>query len=174
MLENIPSCEAYLDHIVVYSSDWSTHMVTLREGFTSLEKASLMLNHAMCDFAKGSVLYLGQLVGLGKVHPAKISAIKKFPLPTSRKELRRFLGMTGYYLCFCKNLSSVAALLTDLTSPSKPFVWSEGCQQTFESLKGILSCTPVLSAPNSSLPFKLEIDVELGQEQCFSRRITMM
>lgn len=144
----------------MYSSDWATPTATLKEVFTSLENASLALNLAKCNLARGSVLYLGQQVGLQKVCPAdaKVSAIKEFPQPTTRRELRRFLGITGYYPWFCKNLSSVVAPLTDLISPSEPFVWSEGCQQAFESLKGLLCCTPVLSAPNFSLPFKLEID----------------
>lgn len=66
--------------------------------------------------------------------------------------------MFGYYRRFYKNLSSVAAPLTALTSPSKPFVWSPECQQSFESLTGILFCNPVLPAPDFSLPFKLEVD----------------
>ena len=55
-------------------------------------------------------------------------------------------------------MSSVAASLTALTSSSKPFVWSGECQQLFDSLKGLLCCTPVLSAPDFILPFKLEVD----------------
>nr|XP_033942279.1 uncharacterized protein LOC117449038 isoform X4 [Pseudochaenichthys georgianus] len=99
-------------------------------------------------------------VGRGKVCPAdaKIRAIASLPVPSTRRELRRFLGMAGYYRCFCRNFSSVAAPLTTLTSPSKSFVWSGECQQSFESLKGILCCTPVLSAPDFSKPFKLEVD----------------
>ncbi|XP_030271730.1 uncharacterized protein LOC115581049 isoform X3 [Sparus aurata] len=99
-------------------------------------------------------------VGQGQVCPAdvKITAIAAFPVPTTRRELRRFLGMAGYYRRFCKNFSSVSAPLTALTSPSKPFVWTPECQQSFESLKGILCCNPVLSAPDFSLPFKLEVD----------------
>ena len=113
---------------------------------------------AKCVFGKGTVLYLGQQVGQGKVCPvdAKVAVMAVFP--TTRRALRHFLGMIGYYRLFCKNSSSVAAPLTALTSPLKPFVWSSECQQSFESLKGILSCTPVLSAPNFSLPFKLEVD----------------
>jgi len=52
----------------------------------------------------------------------------------------------------------VAAPLTALTSPLKPFAWSSECQQSFEDLKWLLSCNPVLSAPDFSLPFKLEVD----------------
>lgn len=105
-------------------------------------------------------ILVSQQVGRGQVRPvdAKVSAIAAFPIPTTRRELRRFLGMAGYYRRFCKNFSSVAAPLTALTSPSKPFSWSSECQQSFENLKSLLCCTPVLSAPDFSLPFKLEVD----------------
>lgn len=160
VLGGVSNCRAYLDDIVGYSNDWASHMSTLREVFKCLSTASLTLNLAKCEFGKGTVLYLGQQVGQGKVCPidAKINAIAAFPVPTTRRELRRFLGMAGYYRRFCKNFSSVAAPLTTLTSPAKPFVWSSECQHSFESLKGILCCTPVLSAPDFSQPFKLEVD----------------
>ena len=52
--------------------------------------------------------------------------------PTSRRELRRFLGMAGYYRCFCKNFSVAVNPLTSLCSPKVPFVWSAECQYAFE------------------------------------------
>lgn len=160
VLGNVSHCKAYLDDIVVYSDDWNTHMATLRDVFKCLADASLTLNLFKCEFGRGSVLYLGQQVGRGQVRPvdAKTTAIAAFPVPTTRRELRRFLGMAGYYRRFCKNFSTVAAPLTALTSPLKPFAWSSECQQSFEDLKCLLSCNPVLSAPNFSLPFKLEVD----------------
>ncbi|XP_071061702.1 uncharacterized protein [Pseudochaenichthys georgianus] len=138
VLGHVPDCKAYLDDIVVYSKDWSSHMSTLREVFKCLSAASLTLNLAKCEFGKGTVLYLGQQVGRGKVCPAdaKIRAIASLPVPSTRRELRRFLGMAGYYRRFCRNFSSVAAPLTTLTSPSKSFVWSANQQ-----LIGICLCT---------------------------------
>lgn len=88
----------------------------------------------------------------------KIAAITAFSAPTTRRELRPFLGMAGFYRRFCKNFSIVAAPLTALTSPQKPFACSRECQQSFEDLKSLLSCNPVVSTPNFSLPFKLEVD----------------
>lgn len=160
VLRDVPHCKAYLDDIVIYSDDWNSHMATLRDVFKRLAEASLTLNLSKCEFGRGSLLYLGQQVGRGQVCPAdvKITAIAAFPEPTTRRELRRFLGMAGYYRRFCKNFSTVAAPLTALTSPLKPFTWSSECQQSFEDLKWLLSCNPVLSAPNFSLPFKLEVD----------------
>lgn len=160
VLGGIPNCRAYLDDIVVYTKDWASHLTILREVFKRLSAASLTLNLAKCEFGQGTVQYLGQQVGGGKVCPmeAKIITISTFPPPTTRRELRRFLGMAGYYRRFCKNFSSVAAPLTALTSPAKHFVWSDECQTSFESLKSLLCCAPVLSAPDFQRPFKLEVD----------------
>ena len=70
------------------------------------------------EFSKATVKYLGHIVGQGQVRPldAKIQTIVKFPIPTSRKELARFLGMAGYYRNFILNFSEIAAPLTNLLS----------------------------------------------------------
>ena len=70
----------------------------------------LTINLMKSEFGKATVKYLGHIVGQGQVKPldAKIQTIAKFPIPTSRKELARFLGMAGYYRNFCLNFSEIA------------------------------------------------------------------
>lgn len=89
---------------------------------------------------------------------AKVEAVLSYPAPTTRQELKRFLGLTGYYRCFCKNFAVVVAPLTRLCSPKIPFQWSGECQHAFEAAKSLLCSAPVLAAPNFSQPFKLEVD----------------
>ena len=98
VLAGVPDCTAYLDDVVVYSSDWSAHVNSLRTVFHRLVAASLTLNLAKCEFGKATVTYLGRQVGRGQVRPVeeKVVAITSFPVPTTRRELRRFLGMAGY------------------------------------------------------------------------------
>ena len=160
VLSGVPNCSAYLDDLVIYSSDWLEHLSTLRTVFTRLAEASLTLNLAKCEFGKATVSYLGKQVGQGEVRPidAKVAAITSYPVPTTRRELRRFLGMAGYYRSFCKNFSTVVAPLTSLFSPSVSFTWTQDCQHAFVSVKALLCGTPVLSAPDFQKPFKLEVD----------------
>ncbi len=105
VLGGVENCEAYLDDIVIYSSSWEEHVISLREVFSCLAGASLTLNLAKCEFAKATVVYLGKIVGQGQVRPvdAKISAVMEFPAPKNKRDLRRFLGMAGYYRGFCRN-----------------------------------------------------------------------
>lgn len=123
VLSGVNDCEAFLDDIVVFSSTWSNHLDTLQEVFCCLERASLTLNLVKCEFGKAVVTYLGKQVGQGQLCPlvVKGQAILDFPVPENRRQLRRFLGMCGYYPGFCKTFASVVVPLVDLSSPSRPF-----------------------------------------------------
>ncbi|KAL0153953.1 hypothetical protein M9458_050710 [Cirrhinus mrigala] len=160
VLSGVPDCEVYLDDIVIHSDDWVQHLETLKGVCKRLETASLTLNLAKCEFAKGTITYLGKQVGQGLVKPvdAKITAILQFPVPSNKRELRRFLGMSGYYRAFCPNFSTLVCPLTDLLSTKREFVWSTDCQFAFEAAKDLLCQAPVLSAPDFSKSFKLQVD----------------
>ncbi len=129
ILSDVPNSEVYLDDIVVYSDSWIDHLMSIEKVLKCLAAASLTLNLAKCEFAKGIVTYLGKQVGQGMVKPveAKISAILEFHVPCNKRELRRFLGMTGYYRSFCPNLSALVSPLTDLLSTNRRFLWTSDC-----------------------------------------------
>ncbi|KAI2644688.1 Retrovirus-related Pol polyprotein from transposon 17.6 [Labeo rohita] len=160
ILSDVTNCEVYLDDIVIYSENWTDHVKTLEKVFKCLTAASLTLNLAKCEFAKGVVTYLGKQVGQGAVKPveAKISAILEFPVPSNKRELRRFLGMSGYYRSFCPNFSALVSPLTDLLSTNRRFDWTNDCELAFNAAKDLLCHAPVLSAPNFKTPFRLQVD----------------
>lgn len=161
VLSGVPNCEVYLDDIVLYSSSsWSDHIQLILTVFERLRDASLTLNLAKCEFGKATVTYLGKQVGQGQVRPveAKIQAISEFPTPRTKREVRRFLGMSGYYRSFCRNFSDVVLPLTNLLRNSMDFQWSVDCEAAFQNAKTLLCSAPVLAAPNFDLPFKLEVD----------------
>lgn len=67
VLACVPNCNAYLDDLVVYSSNWSEHTTLLRTVFKRLARASLTLNLAKCEFGQATIAYLGKEVGKGQV-----------------------------------------------------------------------------------------------------------
>ena len=77
--------------------------------------------------------FLGHVVGQGMVTPitTKVEAIANFTIPTSKKELMRYLSMTGYYRRFCKNFSVIVEPLTRLLQKRHVFLWSPECQEAF-------------------------------------------
>lgn len=154
VVAGLEGCAVYLDDVVVYSEMWEQHVERIRSLFVRLRDAHLNINLAKCEFVKATVTYLGKVVG--QVHPVcdKVLAIDQFPPPTTKTELRRFLGMVGYYGNFCSNFST----LTNLLKLRVKFEWSQGCQQAFENVKMLLSTAPVLAAPQLDQPFQLDVD----------------
>lgn len=160
VLKGVHSCKAYLDDIVIYSNTWDEHQKTLSIVFDRLLKASLTLNLVKREFGKATVTYLGKWVGQGQVRPValKVQAIAEFAVPRTKRELRRFWGMTGYYRGFCKNFSDVVLPLTNMLCASQNFEWTAECQTAFDSVKTLLCSSPVLVAPKYECSFKMHVD----------------
>ena len=81
-------------------------------------------------------------------------------MPKTKKDVRAFLGLTGYYRKFIPEYATIAALLTELTKKEQPncLAWSSGCAEAFEALKRYLCTSPVLKCPNFERPFVLQTD----------------
>lgn len=84
-------------------------MERLRRLLTAMANAKLTINLLKSEWGHAKITFLGHVVGAGDVStiPAKVEAIKKFPVRKTRKEVMRFLGMGGYYRKFCPNISTV-------------------------------------------------------------------
>ena len=90
----------------------------------------------------------------------KIDAVANFPKPATKKDVRSFLGLTGYYRRFIPNYSMIALPLTDLTkkNASNSITWTRSCDKAFKELKCRLTRAPVLKSPDMQLPFILKND----------------
>jgi transposase InsO family protein len=151
----------YLDDLLVISSDFQTHIDTLKEVAHELQKANLTINVKKCKFLRKRVTFLGYDVGEGKVMTSaeKVKAIVEYPVPNTVRKVRRFLGMAGYYRRFVGNFAAISSPLTDrLKNPKGRFTWTPEAEAAFEALKKALSTAPVLSNPNFKKPFLLACD----------------
>lgn len=149
----------YLDDLLVLSHSFEDHLIHLSEVATQLRKAGLTINVQKSQFCLKKVDYLGYLVGEGtlQVNPDKIRAVDEFPIPKTQKQLRRFLGMTGWYQRFISNYSSVIFSLTELLR-GKSFEWNEQAQAAFENVKSKLCSAPFLIHPDYEKPFIVQCD----------------
>ena len=92
--------------------------------------------------------------------PSKIEAIKQIPVPKTVKEVRSFLGLSGYYRRFIKNYATISAPLTKLTTKTctTQFNWTADCENAFTLLKTCLCKSPVLVHPKFDREFLLQTD----------------
>ena len=88
---------------------------------------------------------------------AKVDCIRAWPIPKTIKELRGFLGLTGYYGSFIKGYGLICKPLTQLLK-KEGFVWDHKAQMVFEDLEIAMTIAPVLSMPNFELPFLIKTD----------------
>ena len=125
-------------------------------------EAGLTLKPKKCQFGMAECGYLGYIVGGGqvRVEQEKVMAVQNYPRPTSKKEVRSFLGLTGYYRKFIPQYASIAAPLTDLTRKASPnrVHWTSACEIAFSKLKELLCAAPVLRSPDFQKEFILQTD----------------
>ena len=91
-------------------------------------------------------------------NPAKVQAVQEFPVPTSVRGVRQFLGMASRFM---PGFAKIAAPLHALTWESVPFFWSMACQGAFLRLKDLLVTPPVLAFPNFTKSFVLHTDASI-------------
>lgn len=153
---------AYLDDIIIFSTSWKEHMDHLSAVLERIVNAGLTVKRKKCQFAMAECVYLGHRVGSGKVRPEdlKIKAIQDFDIPITKRQVRSFLGLAGYYRKFIPHYSSLAAPLTDLTRKVAPneVVWNTTCERAFQALKAALSSSPILQSPDFTKQFLLQTD----------------
>ena len=141
----------YIDDIIVFSKSFDEHLHHLEIVFQRLREAGIKLKPSKCDFGKSEVNFLGHVITKDGVmpDPEKIRAVKEFPIPTSVRELRSFLGLAQYYKRFVKDYSKIAATLNSLTGKKgNSFQWTPECDQAFNKIKEALTNPPILSYPD--------------------------
>ena len=156
----------YLDDVLVHSQTFEEHLAHLRLVFDSLRAANLTLTPSKCSFATKHVKFLGNYLSKEGVRPCKSNthAIDSFPRPKTQKQVRHFLGMSGFYRRYIKDYTRIAfplfKLLTKQGSDCRGTIsWNEDCERAFGDLKRALTTEPVLlKYPNPDKPYCLHTD----------------
>jgi hypothetical protein len=84
--------------------------------------------------------------------PKKVQAILDMRPPVNLIQLRSFIGSVNYYHDLWPRRAHTLAPLTKLTG-TKLFVWNDEQQETFETMKAIMSAEALLRYPDHNLPF---------------------
>lgn len=153
---------AYIDDIIIYSNDWGQYIKALQAVLQELRLAGLTANQGKCALGKTKNKYLGFLVGQGCIRllTDKVEAIRDYSPPWTRKQMRAFLRLASYYLCFRPRFVEVMATLTDLLKgrDNGPIWWDELCLEVFQKTQKALCQDVVLETPDFMHFFILQTD----------------
>jgi hypothetical protein len=129
-----------MDDILIYSSTLAEHVTLLQQVFEILRTHKFYVKLSKCSFAQQEVEYSGHTISAGGVatDTAKIQVVAQWVVPKSLKELRGFLGLTGYYRRFTRHYALISRPLTELLKKGVPFVWTVNTESTFQQLKQAL------------------------------------
>ncbi|CAL9706114.1 unnamed protein product [Knipowitschia caucasica] len=179
---NLKEVLVFIDDLIVFAPTLEEHEERLMKVLNRLKEYGLKLSVEKCMFFQTSVKYLGHVVSQEGVQtdPDKIKTLTTWPVPTNLKELRSFLGFSGYYRRFIEGYSAITKPLHDLTAgyppaqkrfagkvkqatylnPKKLFGdrWSDECQNAFETIIEKLTSAPVLAFANPQQPYILHTD----------------
>ncbi|GFW19924.1 retrovirus-related Pol polyprotein from transposon 17.6 [Trichonephila clavipes] len=137
---------SYLDDLVIPAKIEQEGLEKLKIIFEVAKKYGLEIKFKKCQFLKKKIEFLGLIVESGTIKPSptKTLAVRKFPEPTTIKQVQSFLGLTGYFRKYIKDYSKIAKPLSDLTRKENLFVFGTQQKEAFEKLKKIMFEGPIL------------------------------
>lgn len=127
-----------------------------------LQENKFVANRKKYSFGCRKVEYLGHIISAEGVamDPEKVSTVVDWPRPTTPREVRGFLGLTGYYRRFVREYGLIEKPLVSLLKKEapKPLVWTAAAEEAFSRLKKLLTEALVLALPQFDKPFVVECD----------------
>ena len=150
----------FMDDVISPATSFDDFLSKLELFLGRLLELGLRLRLDKCSFCQPSVAFLGHVItaaGLA-VDPRKTEAIDRLARPTTVPDVRRIMGMFGYYRPFVPHFAELAAPLHALTKKHSRYVWSPDCERSFLTLKRLLVSPPVLAFPDPHRPYILATD----------------
>nr|GEU41808.1 DNA-directed DNA polymerase [Tanacetum cinerariifolium] len=141
--------EVFMDDFLVLGDSFSSCLSNLDKMLKHYEDTNLVLNWERCHFMCKEGIVLGKKFSKSRIEVdrAKVIVIAKLPHPTTVKGVRSFLGHAGFYRRFIQDFSKIARPMTHLLEKETPFVFSNDCIDSFDTLKKKLTEAMILVVP---------------------------
>ncbi|XP_037931400.1 uncharacterized protein LOC119666190 [Teleopsis dalmanni] len=146
-LENQHKIISYVDEVIIASTSVDEGLTILKEFLNAMASAGLTLRPSKCSFMQTKVKFLGHVINNAGIQPGteKTRCIDEYPQPRNETEVRRFLGVTGFFRKFVKQYSLIAQPLSKFLKKNHQFIWEEEQNNAFKLLKAAITSQPVLT-----------------------------
>lgn len=154
-------CYVYLDDIIIIGHNLEDHLNNVCKVLERLAQFNLKIQLDKCEFLIRETEFLGHIVTSNGVrpNPEKIQKILDWKIPTNEKEIRQFLGLSGYYRRFIKDYSKITKPITKYLKKDIPINTKDPEYiASFTKLKHTIASDQILAYPDFNLPFILTTD----------------
>lgn len=153
----------FIDDILIFSKTFKEHIVHLSRLLEAIRTEGFRLKLTKCTFANNYAKYLGHIIENNSVRPLKdyLTAVKNFPVPETRKNIRQFLGKINFHHKFVPHSAIILDPLHNLLRKDVKFIWSAECQESFEKIKALLCSKPILNIFDPELPINIYTDASI-------------
>ena len=160
ILEGLEGVISIADDVSVVGRTEEEHDRNLHRLMLCAAESGLVFNSAKCSIKQRSISFFGNLYTSEGVQPdpAKVRDIQNMEEPTSKDELRRFMGMLNYLAPYIPKLAESAYMLHDLLKNDVPWIWEESHSACFKTLKAMITPEACLKYYDSTVPLTLEVD----------------
>ncbi|GFR87729.1 zinc finger protein [Elysia marginata] len=152
----------YIDDLLVHIETWEAHVETLAELFQRLREANFTVRPVKCVLGSSTIDFLGHRLGQGTIslQDENVEKVRNAPRPKTKKEVRAFLGLVGYYKEFVPIFTAISAPLLDLVREGQPNTvnWTDSQEKAYNFLKFAVTSKPVLQLPDINKRFILRTD----------------
>ena len=130
-------CRVYLDDFIIFSASAEQHVKEVDVVLSRLREAGVLLNLEKCTWFYDEVEYLGHIVRPGQlhVHGKNVDALKHTSFPTTKTQLKSFLGMCNVYRRFVNDFANRAKPLNAMTRVEVPWTYQNLPTQPSRPLK---------------------------------------
>ena len=106
----------FMDDIVVWGRTKEEHDDRLKKALYTVRRSELKMNEKKCVFGVTELTYLDEKLTHKEVKPDpdKVAGNLNMPVPTTKEEVQRALGMVNYIANFVPNLSGKTTSLGQL------------------------------------------------------------
>ena len=150
----------HMDDVLVFGRTQEEHDTRLKDVLQRIQRAGVTLNREKCELNRSHLNFLGHLVDKHGVSPdpQKTSALLAFTKPTTRTELRRFLGMANQLGKFTPKIAEMSQPLRELLSSKTTWLWGPSQDEAFEKLKSELIQPTVLALYDPEATLRVSAD----------------
>jgi hypothetical protein len=130
----------YVDNMQLKTDTKKEHLVALEQLFLRMRILNIKCRKEKCIFMVESIRTMGFLVqhGVIKPDPQKLDMLKRMPEPTTKQQLKAYLGLLQFYRDMLPHLAHTAYQLYAATSENYTFQWTDKLSEYFHLTKTML------------------------------------